>query len=279
MSYKSLFTVITDSRPERSALTRAAQLATAWQAHLDVLCLGVDRSQSGYFFAGANALVLQDAIARASEEAQALEQSTRDRLSECTAPWDCEAARAPIGDVGRHVAAHARFSDLVVLPQPYGADCGIELEPVIEGALYDGHAPVLVLPPGTSAEPAPERVVIGWNESGEALRTVRAALPLLRDAREVSVVVIDPPSHGADRPDPGGRLARMLARHGVQVEVEVLPKTLPRVSDVLLRHATDRAADLLVMGAYGHSRFREAILGGATRDMLEAMHLPVFMAH
>jgi nucleotide-binding universal stress UspA family protein len=65
----------------------------------------------------------------------------------------------------------------------------------------------------------------------------------------------------------------------VRAEVTVLAKTLPRVSDVLIRHLRDANADLLVMGAYGHSRFREAILGGATRDMLEKAEVPVFLAH
>jgi nucleotide-binding universal stress UspA family protein len=71
----------------------------------------------------------------------------------------------------------------------------------------------------------------------------------------------------------------MLSRHGVRAEVSVLAKTMPRVCDILTRHARDIDADLLVMGAYGHSRFRESILGGATRNMLEMAQIPVFMAH
>ena len=71
----------------------------------------------------------------------------------------------------------------------------------------------------------------------------------------------------------------MLARHGANVEVSVLAKTAPRVSEVIMRHARDIDANLVVMGAYGHSRFREAIMGGATRDMLEGAQIPVFMAH
>jgi len=74
-------------------------------------------------------------------------------------------------------------------------------------------------------------------------------------------------------------LSQYLARHEVRVEIDVLSKTLPRISDVLMRHAVDVSADLMVMGAYGHSRFREAIFGGATRAMLEHATLPVLMAH
>jgi len=121
--------------------------------------------------------------------------------------------------------------------------------------------------------------MIGWNESPEALIAVRAALPLLKQADVAHVVVIDPPTHGPNRSDPGGQLSQYLARHDVRVEIDVLSKTLPRVSDVMMRHAADMGADMVVMGAYGHSRFREAVFGGATRYMLEQAKLPVFMAH
>ena len=108
---------------------------------------------------------------------------------------------------------------------------------------------------------------------------IRKALPFLTKADTARIIVIDPPQHGPERSDPGGMLAQMLARHGVKCEIDVLSKTMPRVSDILNRHATDTAADMIVMGAYGHSRFREAILGGATRNMLEKATVPVFMAH
>lgn len=279
MSYKSLFTAVTDPELQHKTLSQAADLAAQYDAHLDVLCLGVDTSQTGYYFAGANAVVLQEAMSRASEDARTLEESTSAWLAKTDIRWSCDAAMAQIGDLGRHVAAHARFSDLVVLPKPYGEKRGSELEPVIEGALFEGQTPVLVMPQKAEAQGAPKRVVIAWNEGSEALRAVRAALPILKGADRVSVVVVDPPVHGPNRSDPGGPLSQYLSRHGIKVEIDVLAKSLPRVSDVLLRYASDSSADMLVMGAYGHSRFREAILGGATRDMLEQATLPVFMAH
>ena len=120
---------------------------------------------------------------------------------------------------------------------------------------------------------------MAWNESRESLAAIRAALPFLTAAKLVRICVIDPPEHGPERSDPGGMLSQMLARHGVHCEIDVLSKTLPRVSDVLSRHVVDTDAQMLVMGAYGHSRFREAILGGATRNMLEKAPVPVLMAH
>ena len=279
MAYRSLFTVLTDTKFVAPVLEQGIALATSQDAHLDVLCMGVDRTQTGYYYAGANAMVLQETITRAQEEAKAVDAAVRARLGNADIRWGTDMGVAQLADLGRHVAAHARFSDLVILPQPYGEKHGAELEPAMESALFEGKVPVLVLPDGKPALTAPKNISIAWNESNEAMAAVRAALPFLQAAENVRVVVIDPPTHGPNRSDPGGLLSQYLARQGVKAEIDVLSKTMPRVSDVLLRHADDTNADLIVMGAYGHSRFREAILGGATRYMLEQTDLPVLMAH
>jgi len=120
---------------------------------------------------------------------------------------------------------------------------------------------------------------VAWNESAEALSAVRRAMPLLLAAKEVEILIIDPQRHGTETADPGTELSEMLTRHGAKVEVSIVACTMPRVSDMILRYVSDQDADLLVMGAYGHSRFREAILGGATRNLLEQAEIPVLMAH
>lgn len=279
MAYKSILTILTDPDLADGTLAHGVAIADFIDAHVDVLCLGVDRSQTGYYYAGANAMVLQETINRAQEEAKAVEEKVKAVLSGSQVRWASDSGVAQLADLGRHVAARARFSDLCILPLPYGENRGAELEPIVEAALFEGQTNVLVVPDNCTPRPKPKRVMIGWNESAEALNAVRGAMPVLQYAEEVHVVVIDPPTHGPNRSDPGGLLSQYLSRHDVKVEVDVLSKTLPRVSDVLMRHATDIEADLIVMGAYGHSRFREAILGGATRYMLEQAKLPVFMAH
>lgn len=279
MAFKTVLTIATDPDLLPGTVARAQDLAAGFDAHLDVLCLGVDRTQTGYYYAGANALVLEQTIGRATAEAAALEADVRTMLGAAQLRWSVEHGVAQLADIGRHVAARARFSDLVVLPMPYGEGRGIELEPVVEAALFEGQVPVVVVPDAATATARPKRIVVGWNESAEALRAVRAALPLLQGADVVHVCVIDPPQHGPDRSDPGGALSQFLARHGVKAEIGVLSRTMPRISDVLMRHVRDVDADMVVMGAYGHSRFREAILGGATRNMLEHASVPVFMAH
>lgn len=279
MSYKCLFTVLTDAGLVEETLDHAIAIATAHNAHLDVLCLGVDRSQTGYYYAGASAVVLQETITRAQEEAEDIDTKVRQRLGREDILWSTEKGVCQLADLGRHIATRARFSDLAIVPQPYGDNRGAELEPAAESVLFDGRTPALIVPAATAPTAAPKRVVVGWNESAEALAAVRAALPVLTAADQVHLAIIDPPTHGPTRSDPGGLLSQYLARHGVKVEIDVLSKTLPKVSDILIRHATDLDAGMLVMGAYGHSRFREAIFGGATRSMLEDATLPVLMAH
>ena len=279
MSFKSILAVATDQAHLTETVTQAASIASGLDAHLDVVCIGVDRTQTGYYYAGMNAAVLQETLHQAREDASELAAAAKKLLAATDLRWGVVDAVCQLADVARCVASHARFADLSIVPRPYGTDRGIELEPVVEGALFEGQCPVIVLPEGGPALKLPQKVAIGWNESAEALRAVRSALPLLSTAQSAHVVVIDPPKHGPTRSDPGGQLSQFLARHGVKVEIDVLSKTMPRVSDVMRRHVTDISADMVVMGAYGHSRFREAILGGATRNMLETCEVPVFMAH
>ncbi|NOC85214.1 universal stress protein [Ruegeria sp. HKCCD6428] len=279
MTYKSLLTVMTETQTAPAALAQMVALAESQDAHAEALCLGVDRSQTGYYYAGANALIVQETLSRANAEAQELLNFANNYLGKSGVRWSAEHGVAQIADIGRHVAHRARFSDLVVLPHPYGKDRGAEAEPIIEAAMFEGHCPVLVVPDDVEPLSVPRNIMIGWNESVEAMCAIRHALPFLKKAELVRIVVIDPPRHGPDRSDPGGMLSQMLARHGVKCEIDVLSKSMTRVSDILNRHASDTESDLIVMGAYGHSRFREAILGGATRNMLEQSTVPVFLAH
>ncbi|UWQ46380.1 universal stress protein [Leisingera aquaemixtae] len=279
MSYKSLLTVLTAAETATAPLAQVAALAEEFGAHADALCLGVDRTQTGYYYAGANAMVLQETLARAQEEAEAIQAGAVETLQCAGVPFATDSGVAQIADLGRHVARHARFSDLVVLGKPYGKEKRAEAEPIVESALFEGRAPVLVVPDKGEPLRRPKTVLVAWNESIEAMTAIRRSLPFLTGADLVRIAVIDPPQHGPERSDPGGMLAQMLSRHGVTCEIDVLSKTLTRVSDILNRHAADTAADLIVMGAYGHSRFREAILGGATRNMLEQAAVPVLMAH
>ena len=282
MAWKTLLSVVTrqeDPAVNDAALNSAVALARRFDAHLDVLALGLDQTQVGYFYAGASAMIYQETLERAQTEAEETEALVRRRMTPEEVRWSVDRAVAQLGGMSALISQRARFSDMVVLPRPYGPGRGPAEEAVIEAALFEGRVPVLVLPDGMAEPPAFDRAVVAWNQSPEAISAIRKALPLLQRASIVDITIIDPPSHGPERSDPGGMLSQWLARHGVRCEVSVLARTMPRVSDVLMRHVGDRDANLLVMGAYGHSRFREALLGGATRDLLETASVPVLMAH
>ena len=147
----------------------------------------------------------------------------------------------------------------------------------------DGDSAALICP-DSYAEKVPdhigETVVIAWNASRESLRAVRKAAPFLRTAKKIDIALIDP-EVGVDRDgeEPGADIALMLARHGLEVSVSRLPRAGERISEALCSHVHDLGADLLVTGGYGHSRFREYVLGGVTREILQNVPTAVLMAH
>lgn len=278
MPYKSIVSITRSVTKDRTMLDSAALQAQAMQGHLSVVCLGVDRIQPGAYYAGANVVALQQSLEDARAEAEETETGVRKLLSAHDISWEVMALPVQIGSISQLVARHSEFADLVVLPKPYGPGRNQEDVAILEAALFGTRVPILVLPEGAARLPSAERILIAWNESDEALAAVRAAMPYLKTAERVDICIVDPPTHGADRSDPGGQLAEMLSRHGVRPVISVLAKTMPSVSDVICRHCADKAVDMVVMGAYGHSRLREAILGGATRNMLETCDLPILMA-
>ena len=279
MAFKSLLVVLTGASEASEPLDAAIGLARAEEAHLDVLCLGIDRTQVDVMgIAGGGVIVHASLLDQVREASDKLAAEATARLQADDIRWSVEKAIAPMGNIGQVVGQYARFADLLISSPPLGPRGGSEDEAVVEAALFDGRIPVLITPKDSKLPVPGLHVMIGWNDGDEALAAVRAALPVLRGATEVSIVVIDPPVYGAGRSDPGGALAQMLARHGVPCNILVLAKGPEPVAETLLRQARESAADMIVMGAYGHSRLRETLLGGATRDMLQKANLPVLMA-
>ena len=142
-------------------------------------------------------------------------------------------------------------------------------------------APVLAVPESPPATAAPRFITVGWDGGREAARAIRDALPLLRAAEQVSVACIGASTADGAEPRhlPGADLAHWLARHGVRAEAQSVSRDGLPVGTALLEWAKGQGADLLVMGAYGHSRAREWLLGGATRQVLESAALPTLFSH
>lgn len=175
----------------------------------------------------------------------------------------------------------ARYADLVVIGQADPADGATDQGALSVGEVVLGCArPVLVVPYIGAAAGFGKHVLIAWNGSREASRAVHDALPLLKKAQRVTVMAVNPrideQGHGEL---PGADLAAFLAQHEVRVEVQADRGAQTDVGEELLSRIADLDIDLLVMGAYGHSRAREWAFGGATRTILQSMTVPVLMSH
>ena len=276
MGYKTILTVIS-TEGQQGQLDAAIDLARREDAHLDVFCLGVDHSQTGYYYAGASAYVFQESIDKAMAAAESLEAAARARLAREDIRWSVESAVAQVGGLTTLIGMRARYSDLVVLTRPYGDTASPDAVAVTEAALFEGSAPVLIVPDTGLPADFGQRIMIAWNQSEEAMTAVRRAMPLLAAAENVEITVIDPTPDGPEGPDPGAALALMLDRHGIRVDVAVLARTQTLISDIIDRRAEEIDADLIVMGAYGHSRIRHLIVGSTTTTLLRLSQVPVLI--
>jgi nucleotide-binding universal stress UspA family protein len=148
---------------------------------------------------------------------------------------------------------------------------------IIEAALFSTGRPVVIVPYIQNDGPKFDRIMLCWDGSHCAARAASDAMPFFKRAKTVEVVIVA--EHGKSDEAPGADIAQHLARHGLPVEVKQIVAPNAKPADVLLSHAADSGADFLVMGAFGHSRLREFVLGGVTRSLLEAMTIPALMSH
>lgn len=171
----------------------------------------------------------------------------------------------------------ARFTDLLLMSQPQ-PDRLLSPDTALEHAVVLGAGrPVLFVPRQGHVGTIGERVLLAWNASREAARAAHDALPLLSRAERVVVLAIEPPEDERERFTVD--ICAHLARHGVNAEGAQLDAVDEPFAAVLLSQARQRACDLIVAGAYGHSRFSEILLGGVTEDLFAKMDRPVLMAH
>ena len=165
----------------------------------------------------------------------------------------------------------------MVLPAPFGREDEELSEAILDAALFGATTPVLVAPQETTAQIG-KRILVAWNGAAESTRALRAALPLLRAADIVEATMIEDGALRIGNSEPCFALGAMLSRHGVNATTSHLPNSAANIAETLCVRATEIDADMIVMGAYGHSRFRERMIGGATRDMLKQADRPIFFA-
>jgi nucleotide-binding universal stress UspA family protein len=281
MAYKDLLVVLGADAAGGRRIDIAAALAERFAAHLIgmyPLALSADPRRFGYYDPAAFDPIYRDLEQRLEAEAEQVREAFEHAaaLRGVSAEW-----RAVRDFAEADPAMHARYVDLTVLGQlDPDRPLAQALQPAPETIALAAGRPVLVVPYAGHFPTIGKRALIGWNASREATRAVNDAMPLLSTADTVTVLVIDP--HEGPRAHgevPGADISLHLARHGVKANVERTVAGDISVGDALLSRAADLAADLLVVGAYGHSRVRELLLGGATRSILQTMTLPVLMSH
>jgi nucleotide-binding universal stress UspA family protein len=282
MPYKTILVHVDKSRHASERLRIAAQIALNEQAHLIGAALtGVSRFvyQAGLMGDGAGFTAqlethLDLLRAQAKESLVGFEAAARTAgISSCESQLVDDEAGAGISLLGR-------YSDLIVIGQTDRDDPSPATLPDFpEYVVMSSGRPVLVVPYAGQFDTVGRRVLVAWNGSTSATRAVTNAIPLLRRADIVEVVVfnVDASSdtHGEQ---PGADIALYLARHDIKVDV-IRQKTGIDIGNALLSLATDLGSDMIVMGGYGHSRFREILMGGVTRTVLQAMTVPVLMSH
>ncbi|MGF1475260.1 MAG: universal stress protein [Geminicoccaceae bacterium] len=271
----SIATYVDGDPTSKHRLDVAADLARQHDAHLTVVAFGYDPNIPPYAFgngAGAAMAELVDQARNASAEHAkvANEYIAKAGLLGEAIPRVCTYA-----SVASSFAEMVRYADAVVVGRPYGERVPSVAVDILEGALFGGDAAVIVCPEGVSGI-APETVLIGWDGSREALRAVRRSMVFLLAATSVEIAVFDP---SPQESGPGESLATMLSRYGVNASVATYPRPGDSIAGALGRRATELGAGLLVIGAYSHSRFREAVIGGVTVETLKNTQVPVLMAH
>jgi nucleotide-binding universal stress UspA family protein len=279
MEFKDLLVVVDESPSGAQRIDLALQMASAFGAHLTGLCVSEAAELRPSVLAQFPAEVV-DMLARVGREDAARVKGVWDARLRAAAAGVSTEWRAVAGDSGEVTSLHARYADLTVLGQ-VDPDNPIGPADLPEQVMLGSGRPVIVVPYAGTFKTVGQRVMVAWNATREATRAVNDALPILERAASVRVVSVNPgagPSRGHGE-IPGADIALHLARHGVRVEAETFNADDVRVDDALLSRAFDVGADLIVMGAYGHSRIGELVLGGATRHILRQITIPVLMSH
>nr|WP_315397052.1 universal stress protein [uncultured Duganella sp.] len=281
MTYKTILVHVDRSSRTGARVALAARLAAGQQAHL------IGAAVSGYvpeLYVASPMMMAAPLPDEAIAQCRAGANEALDRFEKVAREAGADSIERRLGDdtAQYSVVLQARYADLVVVGQNDADDLETgATRDLPEYAALQGGRPVLVVPYAGTFERIDRHALVAWDGSRAATRAVTDALPLLRRTGRVTLALFNPDrQYGAHGELPGADIALFLARHGVKVEVlrQDTPPGLD-VGNALLSLAADLDADLLVMGAYGHMRWREVLMGGVTRTVLRSMTLPVLMSH
>ena len=275
MVFKDILVYVDATKSAPACLDVAAKLAEAHDAHLTALHVSSPPFVMGDFGPGGAAEVIR----WQEEQTRQLAARAEKQVSEARqrGGLDIEWRRAS-GEILPAIRLHGHYADIVVVSQGGDEDEPTSVDLLPETIVMGSGRPALIVPIYGKFPRLGERVLVAWNRTREATRAVHDALPLLKRAQTVQILEVNPPS--GDAPHIAGvDIALHLARHGVKAQVEAATVSDIDTGATILSRAADLGSDLLVMGAYGHSRLREFTLGGVTRHVLQHMTLPVLMSH
>lgn len=276
MSYKTILVHIDSGKRCPARVEMAARLASRHDAHLIGLYAPLSVETPSRVMVKGWEAIIESMKQREAAQATLAEAAFNKAVTAAglvSPEW-----RSSLRNAAEVVSLHARYADLLVLGQRDPAeDHGLEHDFVEQVVLGSGR-PAVVLPYVGAFATIGKRILVAWDTGREATRALTDAIPLLRLADEVKVIVISPKQdgHGAQ---PGADIGLYLARHGVRIEVKAEYGEVLDVGNELLSRTADFGTDLIVMGAYGHSRLRELIMGGATRTIIDSMTVPVLLSH
>lgn len=278
MALKDLLVHVDSSRAGPERLDAAIALAARHDAHLIGLYVLTYPYIQGFVRQQLGEDVLRQQAEYVVDAARKAEMDFGERVARAgiRAEWRCVEGQAEPA-----IALHGRYCDIIVVGQrdPEHEQIGADPE-LPDRLLVSVGRPVLLVPHIGAYPHIGDRVMVAWDSSRLATRAVNDALPLIAKAKKVVVMAVNP-SGGAEGHGeiPSADICLHLARHGINAEAQHVFADDVDVGDILLSRAADMSIDLLVMGAYGHARWRELVLGGATRHMLDHMTMPVLMSH
>jgi len=255
----------------------AVSVAAALQAHLTGIAFIYDPivPVSGTGYIPAEVIESQEADNEAAAKAaikKFLEATNRTGIS--AEPLTISTSLAAAGD---KFARMARRFDLAIVGQAQPETSTLE-DIIGETTLFESGRPVIVVPYIQRGPFKLDNVMACWDGSRPAARAIGDAMPLLVKAAGVEIVIVANERGKQDEIE-GADMGQHLARHGVKVDVHRIPGGDIDVADALLSHAADSGTDFMVMGGYGHSRFREFVLGGVTHSIFRSMTVPALMSH
>jgi len=279
MAFRDILVLVDDGPAAKARTEAAVELATRSDAHLVGLRLLAVPTVPGFVAAQMPEAVREAQAAIDREAAATARRRFEDVARRAGLSYEWRDVAADTGQGAEPISIQARYADLLIVGQPDG-DASAEERALIETLLVGCGRPVLVIPSIGAPAGFGGKAIVAWDARREAARAVADALPLLTKAEETEVVTVNArPGRGGHGAEPGADIAAHLARHGVKVRVAQLSSGPLSVGDLLLNRASDQGADLIVMGAYAHSRLRDLVLGGVTKHMLKHMTVPVFTAH